>query len=199
MLITAAVISIGLGAWLAGRLQFSDGSAPSIGGDFSLQSLQGPVSLNQFGDKLVVLYFGYTSCPDVCPTTLYALTQALEQLSPQEQQQIQAIFISVDPERDDPQKLAEYAKHFHPQMIGATATAEEIAELAKRYRVFYRKVSLPDSALGYSVDHSSVLYLVDTQGTLLNTISLSHSAPAIFDALREALSNREDAKAIKKG
>ncbi|MCW8987873.1 MAG: SCO family protein, partial [Gammaproteobacteria bacterium] len=116
-----------------------------IGGDFVLQSAEGPVSLSDYKDKVIVLYFGYAFCPDVCPTSLGLLSLALQKLKPEELKKIQAFFISVDPERDTVDKLKTYTAAFHPSIKGITGTKEQLADIAKRYGVMYMKVNMPNS------------------------------------------------------
>lgn len=139
------------------------------GGDFTLQSLNGPLSLEDFRGKVVLLYFGYTSCPDVCPTSLALMRIALSQLSDEELAQVQGIFISVDPERDTPKRLTEYSTHFHPNISGITGTPEQVAEVAQRYGAIYQRTE-GDTALGYTVDHSSITYVINQQGKLISTL-----------------------------
>lgn len=156
----------------------------SLGGDFVLQSVQGTVSLADFKDKLIVLYFGYTYCPDVCPTSLGLLSLALQQLSDTERKKVQSVFISVDPERDTVERLKEYTSAFHPDIIGITGTPEQIAEVAKRYGVMYMKVELPNSAMKYAVDHSSRYYVVNSSGKILKIIDHGTEANKIAELLR---------------
>jgi protein SCO1/2 len=111
-------------------------AAIAVGGDFTLQSAAGPVSLKDYRGKLVLVYFGYTYCPDICPTSLAATAEGLKQLTPEEQARVAMIFISVDPKRDTPERLKEYAEFFHPAIVGVTGTAETIADVARRYGVF---------------------------------------------------------------
>ncbi len=132
------------------------------GGDFTLMSAKGAVSLKDFRGKLVMLYFGYTGCPDICPTSLALLGQALRGLTPAELGQVQTIFISVDPERDTPAALATYAGYFHPTILGLTGTPTEVATVAAQYGVVYHKTG--DSKTNYAVDHSSFVTLVDRHG-----------------------------------
>ncbi len=145
------------------------------GGDFTLHSLSGPVSLKDFRGKVTLLYFGYTMCPDICPTNLSIMANALSQLTEQELAQVQGIFISVDPERDTMKRLSDYVDYFHPSLLGLSATPEIIRELADRYGVAYQKVVQEDSATNYVVDHSSETYVVDPQGKLVER--LNHAAP----------------------
>lgn len=146
-----------------------------LGGSFTLQSLKGPVSLQDFRGKVTLLYFGYTMCPDICPTNLSLMSNALAQLSETELAQVQGIFISVDPGRDTMERLSEYTHYFHPSLIGVSSTAEVIRELADRYGVAYQKVAQEDSATNYVVDHSSETYVIDPKGKLVER--LRHAAP----------------------
>ncbi|QEW06076.1 SCO family protein [Nitrincola iocasae] len=147
----------------------------NIGGDFTLMSVDGPVSLSDFRGKGVVVYFGYTYCPDVCPTALATLGQALRSMPDEQREQIQGLFISVDPERDTLEHLANYASFFSPQIIGLTSEKSEIDQVVKQYGAFYRRVEMSDSAMEYAVDHTSRLYLVDPEGNLAALVS--HNTP----------------------
>lgn len=161
---------------------------PGMGGDFTLDSIHGPVSLKDFRGKVVPIYFGYTSCPDICPTSLSALGQALKQLDEHELSQVQGLFISVDPERDGLDKLAEYAKYFHPGMLGITGDLNLLQDITKRYGAFFHKAEIEGSAIGYAVDHSSSIFLVDKQGVLQRMIQRSNSPQKILEEIREVLS-----------
>ena len=160
---------------------------PSLGGDFSLQHLDGPVSLSDFRGKGVILMFGYTSCPDVCPSSLANLAAALERLSESQQQQLQPLFISVDPERDTLEKLDLYSRYFHPQMLGLTADKAELDPIVSAYGAFYRKVEMPDSALAYSVDHSARIYLIDSSGRLIRFLSHNTPVTELTSAIQQLL------------
>lgn len=156
------------------------------GGEFKLQTSQGSISLKDFRAKVVLLYFGYTWCPDICPTSLALLSSALEGFTEDELKNIQPIFVSVDPERDTVERLAEYTAFFHPAILGATGTPEEIAAVAQNYGVAYRKVET-DSATGYIVDHSSVTYVIDRQGSLHKVLMHGTLPQEIQKAVREVL------------
>ncbi|WP_456374907.1 SCO family protein [Thiolapillus sp.] len=160
---------------------------PGMGGDFTLRSADGPVSLQDFRGKLVLIYFGYTSCPDVCPTSLGALSSALKKLSDDEMARIQPLFISVDPDRDDLEKLQAYAAYFHPRMIGATADLPYLEKLAKRYGAFFRKAPVEDSNMGYAIDHSSTIYIVNGDGKLVDMIQHGGSVKRILQHIQAAL------------
>ncbi|MEW8537434.1 MAG: SCO family protein [Candidatus Thiodiazotropha endolucinida] len=161
----------------------------SPGGDFVLYSSQGKVSLKQFRGKVVLLYFGYTKCPDVCPTSLSIIAQALNELSEEELKSVHGVFISVDPKRDDVQVLDEYVRHFHPNLVGVTGSEGEVTEVARRYGAQYEEVALEGSDFGYAVNHSSVTYLITPEGDL--RFMLPHQTPAfvILEAIRYLLAD----------
>ncbi|MCG8489040.1 MAG: SCO family protein [Chromatiales bacterium] len=158
-----------------------------LGGDFTLQSSRGEFSLQQLRGKVVLLYFGYTKCPDVCPSSLALLSQALNELSEDEQQQVHGVFISVDPKRDSFQALDDYVSYFHPNLIGVTGSEAEIARVAKLYGAQYVEVQLEESAFAYAVDHSATTYLISPQGEL--RFLLPHQTPSvmILEAIRYLL------------
>ena len=150
-------------------------AAMAAGGDFTLESASGPVSLKDYRGKLVLVYFGYTFCPDICPTSLASTAEGLKQLKPEEAARVAMIFISVDPERDTPPRLKEYAEFFHPSLVGVTGTPENLAEIAKRYGVFYAKQKVETAGGGYVVDHSADTYVVGPDGQLVGKIA--HATP----------------------
>ena len=145
-----------------------------VGGDFTLQSAAGPVSLKDYRGKVVLVYFGYTYCPDICPTALTATAQALNSLSAGELARVQTLFVSVDPARDTPERLKDYAPFFHPSIIGITGTAAQIDDVARRYGASYAIQRIAGAA-NYVVDHSSLTYVVAADGRLVG--SLPHAAP----------------------
>lgn len=160
------------------------------GGDFALQSAAGPVSLQDFRGKVVLLYFGYASCPDVCPTALSLMAQALNGLSEKELSQVQGLFVSLDPERDTLERLAEYAPYFHSKLLGVTGTPKQVAEVAGRYGVDYYRVDLEGSALGYAINHTSATYLIGPDGGLRFLFPHQTSASVILEAVRYVLGDR---------
>lgn len=169
------------------RHQTLDLAEPPAGGDFVLDAAIGPVKLADFRGDVVLMYFGYTWCPDICPTNLVLIAAALKALTPEELARVQVLFVSVDPERDSVERLAEYSGYFHPKILGLTGTPEQIAAVAKLYGAAYRRTDMPDSAMGYVVDHSAYSYLIDPQGRLVR--NLDHATPAaqIVTAIREFL------------
>ncbi|MGV6827295.1 MAG: SCO family protein [bacterium] len=145
-----------------------------VGGDFTLYSERGDVSLKDFREKITLIYFGYTWCPDICPTNLGFISLALNELSAQELAQVQVLFISVDPERDTVKRLAEYVDFFHPSILGITGNDQQVADVARLYGAAYRRAE-QDSATGYVVDHSANTYVMNQNGKLSHT--LDHATP----------------------
>ncbi|MEX3938053.1 SCO family protein [Paraburkholderia sp. BR10937] len=138
-----------------------------FGKDFALPDTSGKTrTLADFKDKVVVLFFGYTHCPDVCPTTMAELSQALQQLGPDAAKRVQVLFVTVDPERDTAQILGHYTAAFNPTFIGLRPGSEDqLKQVAKDFRVYYAKVpgNTPDS---YTMDHTAASYVFDTTGKL---------------------------------
>ncbi len=135
-----------------------------IGGDFTLTAHSGRLaSLSSFKGKVVALIFGYTHCPDVCPTHLLTHAQAIARLTPEQAGQVQVLFVSVDPERDTPELLARYVPAFHPSFIGLTGSRENVQAVMKQYGA--TAYAQPPNANGfYTVDHSSGTFLLNRQG-----------------------------------
>lgn len=161
-------------------------SALPAGGDFVLDNGGQPVSPRDYRGKVVVLYFGYSYCPDICPTALQALAEGLRQLRPEELARVQGLFVSVDPERDTPAQLAAYTGFFHPSILGATGTPAQVRDAAGRYDVVFRKVAGENPAT-YSIDHSSLLYLIAADGHLAQTLPHGVAGGVIADAVRQLL------------
>jgi len=171
--------------WRSMRHPSPNSAGTPQGGDFTLQSADGPRSLHDFRGKVVLLYFGYTFCPDICPTTLTLIGQALSSLSPAQQAKIQGIFVTVDPARDTARKMKAYVRYFYPGLIGLTGNPQEIAAVARRYGVVYRKHE--EKSGGYLIDHSAFIYLIGRHGTLRRTLPHGVPAATIAAALRQLL------------
>ncbi len=139
--------------------------SPDAAPDFELQTATGTVSLEDFRGKMVLLYFGYTFCPDVCPATLAEVSNALEILGKKKANDIQLIMITVDPWRDTPEMLRDYVTHFHPSFLAATGSEDEIAQVATMYGVFFEKHEGTE-ATGYLVDHTATVMVIDQEGHL---------------------------------
>jgi protein SCO1/2 len=137
-----------------------------IGGSFTLIDHTGkPRTDADFRGKLMLVYFGFSFCPDVCPTDLMAIGQAVDKLGPAGDA-VQPLFITVDPDRDTPAHLADYVPSFHSRLVGLTGDAAQIRDVARLYRVFYAKVAI-EGAAEYTVDHSGFIYLMDRDGKYL--------------------------------
>jgi protein SCO1 len=159
----------------------------TVGGPFALTDQNGRLRRDSdFRGRLMIVYFGYTFCPDVCPTDLMAITQALDALGP-EAARIQPIFITIDPDRDN-QVMAEYLKAFHRSFIGLTGSPEEIRNVANAYKAFYARVE--DSRTGeYSIDHSGVIYLMGRDGKYLGFMPPQTAPDRLLEILRKYLAN----------
>lgn len=156
------------------------------GGNFTLQGPSGKVSLGDFRGRIVVMYFGYLTCADICPTSMSLIAGALRQLSPSERKRIAGIFITVDPERDNAQTAANYASQFDSSFTGLSGDLPVIREVAARYGAQFKKVPVR-SAMGYAVDHSSATYIVDPGGRLVRVLGHGSGTRDILEALRAEL------------
>ncbi len=139
--------------------------APLVGGAFTLVDHDGKTRTNaEFAGKLLLVYFGYTFCPDVCPTGLQRLAEGLDVLTEAERAEIAPLFITIDPARDTSAVLKEYVAQFHAQIIGLTGSPEQIATAAKAYRVYYRKSDQTKDQAEYLMDHSSIIFIMGRDG-----------------------------------
>lgn len=160
------------------------------GGPVALSSTRGDFALTQLDeDQLAVLFFGYTYCPDVCPMSLSVIRQAIGQLDEEQRQRVVPVLISVDPERDTLERLDEYTGFFGDVIIGATGTQAQLQDIAERYGVIWRRVETPDSAMEYTIDHSSSLYLVDRHGHIQMRVLYSPTSHSLTAALKKELSS----------
>ncbi|GHB03618.1 SCO family protein [Modicisalibacter luteus] len=175
-------------AWTLQQLYRDDDGGLPQGGPIELSSTVGAFSLDQLDDgQLAVVFFGYTHCPDVCPMSLSVMRQALARLDAGERQRVVPLLISVDPARDDLERLREYVGFFGPQFIGATGSQTQLADIAERYGVFWRKVEAGDSAMGYTVDHSASLLIVDNDGDILERVMYSPTPGLLTETLDQVL------------
>jgi protein SCO1/2 len=156
------------------------------GGDFTLTSPEGPLALSDYRGRVVVVYFGYTFCPDVCPTSLALLGQALAMLSADELARVASLMITLDPERDTSEVLKIYAPFFHPTIVGLTGTPQQIAAVAAQYGVRYMKQK-PNADGLYAVDHSAFTYVVAPDGKLAAQLPHGSAPDEIVRVLRAQL------------
>ena len=158
----------------------------SIGGPFTLTDQTGTVRhAADFRGKLMLVYFGYTYCPDVCPTELQTMSQALDILG-SKGDGVQPIFITVDPERDTVAQMKSYAANFHPRLLALTGTAEQVAAAARGYKVFYQKAPQGNGS-DYLMDHSSIVYLMGRDGRYLAHFSGETTAEQMAAAIAKHL------------
>jgi protein SCO1 len=190
----SALGALALAAFLmsAGLLPgFKNGSpapmAAAIGGPFSLTSHTGQrVDSANLKGKPFTVFFGFTYCPDVCPTTLLDLTNLIRDLGP-DADKMGYYFVTVDPERDTPPQLATYLASFDPRITGLVGTAEELANVAKAYRAIYKRVPTKD---GYTMDHTATMYLMDRDGRFSGTIDYQESQTTALAKLKRLVATR---------
>lgn len=189
VLVIAAITGIGA-LWLTNSLPrgpIGSGTA-LVGGPFTLTNQDGKrVSDQDFRGKYMLIFFGFTYCPDVCPSELQVMSAALDQLG-SEADKIQPIFISIDPARDTPEAMKIYVSNFHPRMVGLTGSAEDIAAVAKAYRVYYAKAKGSENSPDYLMDHSTILYLMGPDGKFVKHFTYGTEVKGLADGLREAIS-----------
>lgn len=142
-----------------------------------------PRSLADFKGKVVSLFFGFTHCPDICPTHLARQAEVMRQLGPLADQ-VKVLFVSLDPERDSPEALKRYMDAFDPRFIALTGTPEQTSLVAKQYKIFWQKTLLPNSALVYTIDHATNSFVIDQQGRLRLTVPHEMSAADVTHDLK---------------
>jgi len=185
-LVAAAVLALAGCGPEAPQFRSSDVTGTGFGRDFALTDHTGaPRTLADYRGKAVVLFFGYTQCPDVCPTTLAALAEAMQQLGP-EAARVQVLFVTVDPERDTAELLASYVTAFNPTFAGLSGDADATARVAKEFKILYQKQ--PGRTPGsYTMDHSAGTFVFDPQGRLRLYVSYGQGAEVFAHDIRELL------------
>ena len=154
---------------------------------FRVKTIDGEVSKDSFKGKALAVYFGYTYCPDVCPTSLSSLADALSSFDKEMTKDFVGLFISVDPDRDTLENLKEYAQYFHPNFIAATSDKENIDDITARYESYYKKIPLENSAMGYSISHTAYIYLFDKDGDFVAKIDHFSDPKLIHESLKKIL------------
>lgn len=181
-------VAVGFMALLTLRHDGSRGPG-AVGGPFSLVDHEGRrVTEQDYAGRFLLVYFGFTFCPDICPTDLQVVGQAMDMLSPEERQRVQPLFITIDPARDRPAVLAEYVRLFHPTIVGLTGTEAEIAAVAKAYRVYYARAQGPEGqGPDYMMDHSTQMFLMAPDGHLVALFPTGTEPQVLVTALRAAI------------
>ena len=161
-------------------------AAPStVGGPFRLTDQNGStITDKDLKGRPFLVFFGFTHCPEICPTALFDISEILNRLGP-DAAKVNALFVTVDPERDTPAKLKEYLSSFNPRLIGVGGDAQALADVAKAYRVYYKKVPLKDG--DYTMDHTAIVYLMDKNGQFVAPFSLKRKPEDAAADLRRYL------------
>ncbi len=181
------VIAAGIAWWQVNSAsRMASTGLPPLGGPFTLVDHTGrTVTQADFGGKLKLIYFGYTYCPDVCPTELSTIAAVMDRLGP-DAERVQPLFISIDPARDTVPHMAGYVALFHPRLVGLTGTAEQVATAARAYRVYYAKA--PNGGeTDYLMDHSSFVYLTGPDGTVKTIFPAKTTPETMADGIRKTL------------
>ena len=168
----------------------ADSGSDPAGGDFTLQSVEGPVNLRDLRGKVVMVFFGYTSCPDICPLSLLRIGDCLSSLEAEQAEQVRALFVTLDPGRDTTERMHQYAGFFHPGIIGLTGDTDAIDEVTAWYGIAWERKSAPESALGYSIAHPDTVLLVDADGTLAGEVRGEDGSEALRARVLELLARR---------
>lgn len=184
------LISAGLGSFYLMNRQMAEPAGTGValvGGPFTLTNQDGrKVSEKDFLGKHILVFFGYTYCPDICPTELQVMTAALDMLGA-EAETVQPVFVSIDPERDTPEVLKSYVGNFGTRLIGLTGTPEEIAGIARAYRVHYARSGDQASPDAYLMDHSSIMYLMGPGGDFVKHFTYTTDVAKLAAELKEAV------------
>ncbi len=182
------VVVIGGGAWFYISHDMS-ANIGSIGGPFQLTDGGGhTVTDRDFRGRYMLVYFGYTFCPDVCPTTLNAVAGAMDRLG-KKADALQPLFITVDPARDTPKVVHDYAAAFSPRILGLTGTTQQIAKVAREYRVYFATHRTSADSTDYTVDHSSILYLMGPDGRFIAPVRADETPAEMAAEITKDMSN----------
>lgn len=199
IVVTLVVVVFAFGAWLNLRVAEPPENAPvggmvvnvSIGGEFELTDHTGArVTDENFRGSYALVYFGYTFCPDVCPTELGEIAIAIDELG-EAGAAVTPVMISIDPARDTPEVLSEYVPLFHERLVGLTGTDAEIKDVAEKYRVFYRRFDDPNYTY-YLLDHTSFVYLLDPHGQVASMFRYGTPPEEMADAIRQHMQARSN-------
>jgi len=156
-------------------------------GDFTVDTTEGPLAVSQMKGKVVAVYFGYAGCPDICPTTLSTVGAAFKALSDEEVAQVSGLFVSVDPDRDSLARLEEYARFFHPHIRGGTTDEATLATIGSDWGVRWEKAAGASKAMGYTVDHTSIVFLVGPDGRMRKALPHGSDPDRLASEIRALL------------
>jgi cytochrome oxidase Cu insertion factor (SCO1/SenC/PrrC family) len=187
--VVVALAVVGSATWfaLAPASRSMAGGEALVGGPFTLTDQHGAqVTEQDFAGRHMLIYFGYTYCPDFCPMSLASMTQALDLLPPEQAEQVVPIFITIDPERDTVAQLAEYAPLFHPRLVALTGSPEATKAAAQAYRVYFAKAGDQDSD-AYLMDHSTFIYLMGPDGRYVRHFAHNAAPEEIAAAIEAAM------------
>ena len=185
LLLSAGLAAYSLFGIRGTAIQTGTGEA-LVGGPFTLVDQTGKsITDKDFRGKYMLIFFGYTYCPDVCPTELQVMMAALDTLGPRAAE-VQPIFITIDPDRDTSEVMQSYVENFGPSLVGLTGTAEQIAQVAKAYRVYYAK-SGNTKTQDYLMDHSSIIYLMGPDGHFVKHFTYTTDAAALAEGIAGAM------------
>ncbi|MEX2454377.1 MAG: SCO family protein [Rhodospirillaceae bacterium] len=186
LIAVTAIVVAAIAAFILYGTDRSGGGSALVGGPFTLVDQTGETRTEKdFAGSYRLIYFGYTFCPDVCPTALQVMSQAMDRLKPATAEKVVPILITIDPERDTVTQLADYVGNFHPRLVGLTGTPEQIAAAAKAYHVYYGRSKDDGSAADYLMDHSSVVFLMGPRGEYLT--HFTHATPP--DRMADSVAN----------
>jgi protein SCO1/2 len=170
---------------ITGRPATQISTAGAVGGPFQLTDQNGKsITDEDLKGRPFLIFFGFTHCPDICPTALFEMSEILTKLGP-DADKINALFVTVDPERDTPAKLKDYLSSFHPQLRGVTGNQEALEKMLKSYRVYYKKVPLKDG--DYTMDHTALVYLMGKDGRFVAPFNIKRPPEAAAEDLRRYL------------
>jgi protein SCO1 len=179
------VLCFGVVVIVTGRGAAPVAQVAAIGGPFQLVDQNGrEVTDKDLKGRPFLVFFGFTHCPDVCPTTLFEVSEIMRALGP-DAERTRALFVTVDPERDTPAVMKDYLSSFDPHLVGLTGDPAAVAAVAKAYRVYFKKVPLDQG--GYTMDHTAIVYLMDKDGRFVSPFSLKRSTDAAAADLRRYL------------
>ncbi|MGD8110972.1 SCO family protein [Vibrio sp. TRT 17S01] len=184
ILVVAFALGFGLKAYLDAEKSVQKASEQTESSSVLFGKEGAPVELFDVQDpRIRIVYFGFTRCPDVCPTSLAMLAGALNQIDEQTKSQLRPVFISLDPERDAPNDANKYAQYFHPMIEGLSAPLTVTTPLAHRYGVIFRKTELENSELKYTLDHSSYFYFLKPDGSLITKVPHTLTPAPLVEAI----------------